>query len=311
MIVKVAVTRNGRHAVTVTGEDKCIRVFSLGQEGELQLLSARYTCASVSPCPHSSAHRCMLKRPCAITTTFDDRLILCADKFGDVYGLPLLQEDDLSKAERPDGVQQTPASGASKAFVPAANDKTIHTVGNLRALQNQLRAGNVASVKKGVGFEQRLLLGHVSMLTDIVLARPSDKVLSGAGQGSYIITSDRDEHIRVTRGPPQTHIIHGFCLGHTEFVSRICLPHWQPQTLVSGGGDGTLRVWSWWSGELRQTMELESLVRVSAAGLPGDSVQADQPLPRLAVTGIWSMAAHDGGYEKNQMGGRIILTFEA
>lgn len=55
------------------------------------------------------------------------------------------------------------------------------------------------------GFEHKLLLGHVSMLTDIALV-----VLNGR---NYIITADRDEHIRISRGIPQSHIIEGFCLG--------------------------------------------------------------------------------------------------
>lgn len=49
------------------------------------------------------------------------------------------------------------------------------------------------------------IVGHVSMVTDMVLT-PDDK---------YVITSDRDEHIRVSRYP-NGYNIETFCLGHTE-----------------------------------------------------------------------------------------------
>jgi len=49
------------------------------------------------------------------------------------------------------------------------------------------------------------MLGHVSMLTDILLSKDE----------KYVITSDRDEKIRVTKYP-KTYIIKNFCLGHKE-----------------------------------------------------------------------------------------------
>lgn len=49
------------------------------------------------------------------------------------------------------------------------------------------------------------IVGHVSMVTDMVLSA-DDK---------YVITADRDEHIRVSRFP-NGYNIESFCLGHTE-----------------------------------------------------------------------------------------------
>jgi tRNA (guanine-N(7)-)-methyltransferase subunit TRM82 len=50
-----------------------------------------------------------------------------------------------------------------------------------------------------------LILGHTSVLTTSVLT-PDE---------SYIITADRDEHIRVSWFP-QGHTIESFCLGHKK-----------------------------------------------------------------------------------------------
>jgi WD40 repeat protein len=66
----------------------------------------------------------------------------------------------------------------------------------------------------------------------------------------YIITADRDEHIRISRGIPQAHIIEGFCLGHTDFITRLCVPENRPHLLVSGGGDDEIVLWDWRNGQI-------------------------------------------------------------
>lgn len=50
-----------------------------------------------------------------------------------------------------------------------------------------------------------LVLGHTSLLTSFLLTP----------DGKYIITADRDEHIRVS-WYPQGFCIESFCLGHTQ-----------------------------------------------------------------------------------------------
>lgn len=49
------------------------------------------------------------------------------------------------------------------------------------------------------------IVGHVSMVTDMVLTLDE----------KYVITSDRDEHIRVSRYP-NGYNIESYCMGHTE-----------------------------------------------------------------------------------------------
>ena len=83
---------------------------------------------------------------------------------------------------------------------------------------------------------QRLLVGHTaSMLTDIAII---DK-----GNSALLLTSDRDEKIRISRFP-DTYVIEGFLLGHTTYVTGFVVIPSSPSThVVSCGGDRTLRIW--------------------------------------------------------------------
>ncbi|XP_045245276.2 tRNA (guanine-N(7)-)-methyltransferase non-catalytic subunit WDR4 isoform X3 [Macaca fascicularis] len=71
----------------------------------------------------------------------------------------------------------------------------------------------------------RLELGHLSMLLDVAVS-PDDR---------FILTADRDEKIRVSWAAAP-HSIESFCLGHTEFVSRISVVPTQPGLLLSSSG---------------------------------------------------------------------------
>ncbi|XP_073701762.1 tRNA (guanine-N(7)-)-methyltransferase non-catalytic subunit wdr4 [Garra rufa] len=90
-----------------------------------------------------------------------------------------------------------------------------------------------------------LKLGHLSMLLDVTLS-PDDK---------YIITADRDEKIRVSfRRSPYN--IQAFCLGHREFVSALLVPAGHPNWLLSGSGDGTMKVWHYETGRRLHSVDL-------------------------------------------------------
>jgi tRNA (guanine-N(7)-)-methyltransferase subunit TRM82 len=236
----------------------------------------------------------MPKRPCTLLITNDNSTIISADKFGDVYALPLLPSETSTKIQ-PEIQEQTPPS---KPFVPAANELTIHSQRTRKALENQKRHSNKAPEKSEPTFEHKLLLGHVSMLTDIALVTSENK--------NYIFSADRDEHIRISRGIPQTHIIEGFCLGHTEFISRLCIPETRPNILVSGGGDNEIFIWEWKSYKLISRSSISNHVK---ALLKPDGAELGAGLSeqtRIAISGLY----HTRRYVDERPKDYVIVTCE-
>ncbi|KAF2719909.1 hypothetical protein K431DRAFT_271662 [Polychaeton citri CBS 116435] len=260
-IIKLTISPDSRHVVAVT-EDKHVRVFALDQKNTLLELSERI----------------LPKRPCALQVLPDNRTILVGDKFGDVYSLPLLpsaEEDAAAAAAKAE-------KQAAKTFKPSASNLTVHSKRNLESLESQMRQRQFTPRKEALAFVHQLLLGHVSMLTDALFIQT--QTLQGNRSRGYIITADRDEHIRISRGPPQSHIIEGFCLGHTNFISKLCLAG--TDTLVSGGGDDWIGVWDWKSFSLRGKVNIRSaIVRALATeGKTADDVQ-------VAVSNLLSVPA--------------------
>ncbi|XP_005460963.1 tRNA (guanine-N(7)-)-methyltransferase non-catalytic subunit wdr4 isoform X3 [Oreochromis niloticus] len=96
--------------------------------------------------------------------------------------------------------------------------------------------------------EGELKMGHLSMLLALTVSL-DDK---------YIITADRDEKIRVShlRSP---YNIQSFCLGHRQFVSALQILSTHPHWLLSGSGDGTLKLWDYESGSELQSCDLRQL----------------------------------------------------
>ncbi|XP_010997969.1 tRNA (guanine-N(7)-)-methyltransferase non-catalytic subunit WDR4 isoform X1 [Camelus dromedarius] len=134
--------------------------------------------------------RTVVRRCTALTFTASEEKVLVADKSGDVYSFPVLEQH-------------------------------------------------------GPG---RLELGHLSMLLDVAVS-PDDR---------YVLTADRDEKIRVSWATAP-HNIESFCLGHTEFVSRILVAPGHPELLLSSSGDRTLRLWEYRSGRQLHCCHLTSL----------------------------------------------------
>lgn len=249
-------------------------------------------------CSHH--HRSMPKRPCSIVLTPDNKDILAADKFGDVHSLPLVPVTEDSPAQPQPAAGTSPAAPSSaspppseSAFRPQATELTVHTKRNRQALIDQQVSRTNPKAQRGTPrrvletFERYLLLGHVSLLTAIALG------FDDQGR-QYIITADRDEHIRVSRGTrEQAHVIEAFCLGHEEFVNRLCIPEGSRDVLVSAGGDTEVFVWRWREGRL-----------LARTDLLGEVQKVAPETGKIAVTGLccWSGGSTEGT--------RIVVTCE-
>ncbi|KAI8065924.1 WD40-repeat-containing domain protein [Gongronella butleri] len=113
------------------------------------------------------------------------------------------------------------------------------------------------------------IVGHVSMVTDLALSDDE----------KYIITSDRDEHIRVSRFP-NGYNIEAFCLGHTDVVTKIAVLPWQSNLLVSAGGDGSIRVWNFCAGKQQQLIDVMPYIEEH---VPENTDPSEMPLVQALV----------------------------
>ncbi|CAN6674629.1 tRNA (guanine-N(7)-)-methyltransferase non-catalytic subunit Trm82p [Trichomonascus vanleenenianus] len=95
------------------------------------------------------------------------------------------------------------------------------------------------------------VVGHVSMVTDVALGEHEGR--------RYVISADRDEHIRVSRYP-QGFVVERWLFGHKEFVSRISTVPGLPELLVSAGGDDFVALWNWTTGEALAKYDLRGII---------------------------------------------------
>ncbi|KAI5799148.1 hypothetical protein DFH27DRAFT_601430 [Peziza echinospora] len=300
-VTHVASTRcgKGRWVVVATNEDKSVRVFEVVREDGgkvgLRLESVRQ----------------MPKRLCALRVVEEEEEdgvedggegegegrktnVVCADKFGDVYLIPLRYiAEEGANADAVEKVKEKEAEAEAKPKPSTPLEPTpiptpkiagggiITTERNKKAAikaQNAAMRDSLAKLEsKELPFPNKLLLGHVSLLIDVIPATittiNSETNQNKKKKRRYVISADKDEHIRVSRYP-DGHVIEGFCLGHTMYVSRLFIPSWDERTLVSGGGDGFLLRWDWVAGRRVQRMELGEYVRkvVEKLGKKGEVV---------------------------------------
>jgi tRNA (guanine-N(7)-)-methyltransferase subunit TRM82 len=123
------------------------------------------------------------KRPTAIQFTADSQTILVSDKFGDVF-------------------RQAPSLVRSFRL----NAQALHSYPfHFTPISVKQERDALSSHENPSGGQ--LILGHTSLLNAFLLS-PDEK---------YIITADRDEHIRVS-WYPQGYNIEMYCLGHKKLV---------------------------------------------------------------------------------------------
>ena len=236
----------------------------------------------------------MPKRLCAVKLTLDEKTMIVGDKFGDVYSLPLEPSADWTPK---------PLNTSQKDHKPSASELTVHTHGNLEALRQQMQQRQSQKKKERPDFEHELLLGHVSLLTDLAIAKCPDGT-----KRHYILTCDRDEHVRISRGIPQTHVIENYCSGIKEFVTKLCIVPWQPETLVLGGGESGLGFYLWRKGHSWDRVDLTVLVTRSVK--TKGSLPPERSMERLAVSGIWAVPLPSDSDNTVQSPGHILVSLE-
>ncbi|KAL8963350.1 MAG: hypothetical protein Q9193_000372 [Seirophora villosa] len=96
------------------------------------------------------------------------RTILCGDKYGDVYALPLHPaENDTGHVSQSGAEADEEHEAQPTGSFPSASTRTVHTLRNRQALKHQLHSANKKPPPKTLAFNHQLLLGHVSLLTDV------------------------------------------------------------------------------------------------------------------------------------------------
>ncbi|CAF0977169.1 unnamed protein product [Brachionus calyciflorus] len=96
--------------------------------------------------------------------------------------------------------------------------------------------------------EFKLIMGHLSMLTDMRLS--SDE--------KFLLTSDRDEKIRISHYP-NTYNIFGYLLAHKEFVMQF--EFLNNSNLLSVSGDSKLILWDLKTLKPHQIIDVKSFLK--------------------------------------------------
>lgn len=175
---------------------------------------------------------------------------------------------------------ELPISKSPKLFsLPRSASKIRFTVDNCYILVAD-KSGDVLIYDLNKEDTGTKLLGHLSLLLDILQTN----------DGKFIITSDRDEKIKVS-SYPNTYSIQTYCLGHKEFVNHIeLLPH-DNKLLISSSGDGTLKIWTYTDGKAYYTIntyiniEDDQLKNNFTKKMDDEGIEVDTlPIVHLAVT---------------------------
>lgn len=163
---------------------------------------------------------------------------------------------------------------------------------------------HVASMAKlnqqeGCDFTFTLLLGHYcSIVTQLAFSH----------DGRYLCSGGKEEKVRVSRFPPcessatpmdGAHEIQSFCFGHTSFITSIATMTigmdsitGASQFIVTGAGDGTIRLWDLLSGKQLDMLYVAS----DKSGTSEDEANAhskDGTVTCMALKGGSGIAAID------------------
>lgn len=207
----VELSEDGDILVLTTDSDKSLVIFKIDLRAKNCLIQMKR-----QPLP---------KRPCAVSFSLDKKYVAVADKFGDVYNIPI--------------DEQTPSQ-----------EKDL-----------------------------RPILGHVSMLVDIAICEQGGK--------SFILSADRDEHIRVSNYP-KSYVIKGWLYGHSSFISSLHISSFDSSLLISGGGDDYLCLWNWYDEKLLSKVQLRNLVEpyLTNFHLPPERFLSEDSIKEISISKI-------------------------
>jgi tRNA (guanine-N(7)-)-methyltransferase subunit TRM82 len=128
--------------------------------------------------------------------------------------------------------------------------------GSLLLAANKFGDVGVTSTATHNETQFELFLGHYcSVITSLTLSH----------DGTLLATTDRDGKVRINKMPESSplqgcHDIQCFGFGHTDFVScSAFLQQDDNEVLISGGGDGTLRMWNKIDGSELATIQLGTI----------------------------------------------------
>ena len=164
--------------------------------------------------------------------------ILISDKFGDVLRFQVDEEfDRWAKESQKD----------SKSL-------SIHTKGKRNATEVTEEETVEETEESGSASSEAhhcTIIGHISMVTDLQILPISDF------EGGLIVTSDRDEKVRLTRAD-RPELIHSFGLIHKEFIGTLTTCE-ATKSVYSAGGDSFIAEWQVEGNKLilRSKIELE------------------------------------------------------
>ena len=128
---------------------------------------------------------------------------------------------------------------------------------------------NESEVVKPTSTPKRLLLGHTaSMLTGLNVVSN----ISNNQQQQFILTADRDEKVRVSLFP-ETHIIRGYLLGHSSFISCLSSISNERSLCLTASGDGTSRLWDYQT--CKEIGMLPVVIKKSAEEKQGDTEEGE------------------------------------
>lgn len=173
----------------------------------------------------------------------ETKLVACADSDKSVIVLDIVLEADKNCLKL---IKRQPFPKRPNAIAMTDDDKLIIADKFGDVFEMEAFTEGLQEIKEPI-------LGHVSMLTDVLFAKDS--------QGKkYIITSDRDEHIKISCYP-QCFIVDKWLFGHREFISSLNMPKWEPEWLFSAGGDECLFAWNWVNGEKLSQFDYADLIK--------------------------------------------------